>query len=485
MRLGLLIAAYNRPQYLKECLESVKAADLSQVKTILIVDDASFDTETLHLIEQFDVPGVELIKAFSKENRSIKGSLLFGFDILLNTCEVVTNLDSDAIITHDCFNKLLLLHDRFPFHLKTGFNCRTKNRNGSERHIVLEEGSGYNTKKSVGGISMMFEKITYLQVVKPALQKCLKSGGNWDHTACIGSFNGYDRPIICCVPSVVQHIGIESSMGHTSGGEPPDVADDFVDSRIHGSDVTEFKPKMIFQSATADAFDGKKVRDLWKENARWVDGKLNLPEVTLIAADCVNVDRLLKAIDKCCEGINFGAVKVLSSIPSNDKRVQTIRHLPTKGDYSDFCMKELSAFVDTKYMLVVQYDGYVLNPAAWKDEWLDYDYIGAPWNWYTDGMNVGNGGFSLRSKKLMDIVAADKNIIPINEQGVTVHREEDHCICRLYRKYLEAEYDINFAPIEIARQFSIEGWKSENKTWTNEFGFHGLGLTNIKPRLNV
>ena len=80
----------------------------------------------------------------------------------------------------------------------------------------------------------------------------------------------------------------------------------------------------------------------------------------------------------------------------------------------------------------------------------------------------------------MDIVAKDASIYPVSD-GLNTHKEEDHCICRIYRKYLEDNYGIKFAPVEVARQFSIEGWRSENKTWTNEFGFHGHGLTNIKP----
>ena len=58
--------------------------------------------------------------------------------------------------------------------------------------------------------------------------------------------------------------------------------------------------------------------------------------------------------------------------------------------YSEFVIRELHKYVDTSHCLLVQWDGYVLNPKSWLPQFLDYDYIGAPWN----GNVVGNGGFS-------------------------------------------------------------------------------------------
>jgi hypothetical protein len=43
-----------------------------------------------------------------------------------------------------------------------------------------------------------------------------------------------------------------------------------------------------------------------------------------------------------------------------------------------------------------------VNPAAWDPEFLDWDYIGAKWFWAEAGKRVGNGGFSLRSYKLLE-----------------------------------------------------------------------------------
>jgi hypothetical protein len=285
--------------------------------------------------------------------------------------------------------------------------------------------------------------------------------------------------IICLTPSCCQHIGIESSMGHSAGGEPPDVADDFVPD-------DQLLSKINYIPAPANMDGGKKSMLPFDEHALWKEGdKLKLPNVTLVGADCVDVNRLIKAIDKSCEGIEFGAVKILSSKPSNDNRVINIRHLASKGDYSTFMMKELVDYIDTDYLLVIQYDGFVLNASAWRGEWLMYDYIGAAWEWYNDNMKVGNGGFSLRSKRLHQILKDDVDIIPINEAGVTKNMEEDHCICRLYYQLLKYKYRISYAPIEEARKFSIEGWRIDKPTWDGEFGFHGQSVDISKSGVKI
>lgn len=460
MKLGLIITAYNRPQYLKQCLESVSAADLSQVGTVMVIDDASTDPETRRLIDDFYLPGVELIKAYSKENRSIKGSLLFGLDILFNTCDVVTNLDGDAIVRKDFINVLLNLHETFPDHLKTGFNCLTKNRNGSERHKVLTQGVGYNTKASVGGINIMFSKDKYFEWVRPALEICIKQGGNWDHKSCLNSgADGFD--IVCSVPSVVDHIGFDSSMGHSAGGEPPDVATDFLSDEEEGA----IFDKVIYSLPE----EGSNEKIIWPEK------KVQLKNVTLICADGFNVERCIHAANISCKDIEFGAVKILSHLPSDDLRVIKIRPLFSKQDYSIFVMKEIVDYVDTPYFLTIQGDGYVLRAEAWQEGWLNFDYIGSPWIWHTDGMQVGNGAMSLRTRRLHQILKEDESVVPTNDHWIK-ECQEDHNICRIYRPYLESKYGIKFAPVEVAEGFGIEAFGHPTKKYNGQFGFHGKNI---------
>lgn len=194
-----------------------------------------------------------------------------------------------------------------------------------------------------------------------------------------------------------------------------------------------------------------------------------LPNVTLLGVDGVDAARLARAAAICRRGLAFGAVKLLSALPSGDPYAIAIPPIASREHYSRFIVKELDRFVDTTHVLVIQHDGFVLNPDAWDDEFLVYDYIGAPWAWATDGMTVGNGGFSLRSKRLLSILRSDPEIAECHP--------EDQIICRTHRRRLEAR-GIRFAPEELARRFSIEGSRHGRK-WSGEFGFHDLRITDI------
>jgi hypothetical protein len=101
----------------------------------------------------------------------------------------------------------------------------------------------------------------------------------------------------------------------------------------------------------------------------------------------------------------------------------------------------------------------VLDGRAWRDEFLAYDYIGAVWPHFTDNKNVGNGGFSLRSRRLLQVTR------DLPSSGADA---EDVVIARRFRPQLEAQ-GIRFAPESIARQFAYE----RTKPTGHEFGFHG------------
>jgi hypothetical protein len=101
----------------------------------------------------------------------------------------------------------------------------------------------------------------------------------------------------------------------------------------------------------------------------------------------------------------------------------------------------------------------------WTDEYMKYDYIGAPW-WRGIESNVGNGGFSLRSKRLLHVTA--------NDDSIQSQHPEDECVCLVYRKYLEETYGIRFAPESLAHRFSFERNPKYNENSYRTFGFHGF-----------
>lgn len=189
----------------------------------------------------------------------------------------------------------------------------------------------------------------------------------------------------------------------------------------------------------------------------------SIPNVTLIAIDTHKYGDTINSMLNSLEQIEPGDAIWFTDIFINEPfRIQEIKHLYSKEEYSAFCLKELGKFeFKTSHVLITQWDGYVLSGNQWNDEWLKYDYIGASWPGEIDGFDVGNGGFSLRSTKLLRILAEDPMIRPLHP--------EDAQICRLYRSYLEDKYQIKFAPREVADQFAFELREPAGPT----FGFHG------------
>jgi hypothetical protein len=119
----------------------------------------------------------------------------------------------------------------------------------------------------------------------------------------------------------------------------------------------------------------------------------------------------------------------------------------------------------------------VVNPDMWQDQWMQYDYIGALWPLPQDDFSfrdqdgniqrMGNGGFTLRSKKLL-CVAKELDLEWKQYYGFY---HEDGFFCCHHRKTYESA-GCKFAPIEVAAEFSHETMVAEN--YGNiPFGFHG------------
>ncbi|ABE34376.1 hypothetical protein DR64_6891 [Paraburkholderia xenovorans LB400] len=189
---------------------------------------------------------------------------------------------------------------------------------------------------------------------------------------------------------------------------------------------------------------------------------VDLGNVTLCAADSINPAFAARALETSAARCNFADAILFTheAVPTSVRTV-LIPRLRSKEDYSAFMVKHLLGHVTTPWVLVVQWDGYVLDPAAWSETFFDYDYIGAYWPFHRDGMNVGNGGFSLRSTKLLQALADERfALLP----GVN----EDDLICRVYRPLLETGYGIRFAPAAAAARFAYEHVPPDRPT----FGFH-------------
>jgi hypothetical protein len=192
--------------------------------------------------------------------------------------------------------------------------------------------------------------------------------------------------------------------------------------------------------------------------------RLDLPQVTLIAATSINVEATLQAIEACQAKANFAACKLLTHQPParsvSGLEVVITPRMETPQQYSRSILSGLVDHVDTSHCLVVQWDGYVVDPRHWNPQFLEYDYVGASWPQFADGHDVGNGGFSLRSRRLIE-ACRDPEFMPSHP--------EDVAIGRLNRPWLEAQ-GLRFACRELADTFSAERASSLETA----FGFHGV-----------
>lgn len=197
--------------------------------------------------------------------------------------------------------------------------------------------------------------------------------------------------------------------------------------------------------------------------------RLVLPSVTLICVDTRTPMQALEAMRRSLAHVDFGRSVFIGAEPAREEREEanaagiewrTINPLRNIGDYSRFVLRDLVHHVDTPHALIVQWDGFVTHPTLWSDAFLEHDYIGPPW--YDKGRigAVGNGGFSLRSKRLLAATAT----LPYDG-----HSPEDKVICIDQRAHLESQHLIRFAPPLLARQFGVEQGPR-----VDAFGFHGI-----------
>jgi len=226
-------------------------------------------------------------------------------------------------------------------------------------------------------------------------------------------------------------------------------------------------------------------------------------KITLIAVNCDCPDDAVAALRYSSKDINFGRIVLLSSTDRVYEGVEKIAipHLSSVLMYNNF-MLNLIEYVDDDYILVIQSDGYVVNSDMWTDEFLEYDYIGAPWpddeEWIQDQSpdkrdiirkaisknRIGNGGFSLRSRKFLEY----------SNQFITCgYLGEDIFLTAInYEKCMESQ--IKFPPLDLAYRFSYENRCSEFGDDYREpfyfdvnkhFGFHHCNFINGNEILNL
>ena len=188
-------------------------------------------------------------------------------------------------------------------------------------------------------------------------------------------------------------------------------------------------------------------------------------------------------------------------------------------EYSWFMMFVLWKVVHTEFALIIQDDGWVLDGNLWRDEFFEYDYVGAPthlakvkspegeyWSPYFQWAQnlpqghvatpVLNGGFCLRSQRLMRVFADHPEVQvvipmpdyliqqPLKMRWVNDAPNEDVQLTGVLRPQLEA-LGFKIAPMEVATSFAIEhaGAFNLGQNAMSIFGHHAKfrPLVNLDP----
>lgn len=195
--------------------------------------------------------------------------------------------------------------------------------------------------------------------------------------------------------------------------------------------------------------------------------KPDLRNVSCVQIEALFPDRAARVLNWCAECCTFEDVILFSPRPPKVPFVGRWVQIPKFGyvGYSTFSTKCLHYYMKSEFALVTQHDGFIIHPEAWREEFLDFDYIGAPWPENFGGERVGNSGFSLRSRAFLQ-ACADMDVPHNNEadepearryQKAVDDAADDIWMCRTpeVREAMD-RIGISYAPVEVAKFFSSE-----------------------------
>jgi Protein of unknown function (DUF5672) len=194
--------------------------------------------------------------------------------------------------------------------------------------------------------------------------------------------------------------------------------------------------------------------------------------------DAEHLDRVVRVLNYCTKLFLFEHVVLFTFLEPTRKLprfTEVVQIPPLDINQFNIFVNKIAPRWLTRYphAMSVHEDGFILRPHMWADSFLDYDYIGAPW---ADG-EVGNGGFSIESKRLLEFKMKE---LPFYERLKVPYDgrpflPSDVYLCRIHRHFLKTMGFV-FAPPMLASVFSREQLPGADPT----FGFHGR---NCQPAL--
>lgn len=215
--------------------------------------------------------------------------------------------------------------------------------------------------------------------------------------------------------------------------------------------------------------------------------KLDLSNILLCCIDDVDAARAIKVLNHCNSLCKFSESICLTSKDVETKsNIKIIKTAPIGSveDYDNFIALNLLDHLKDysfSHIIIVQHDGFILNPNGWSTKFLSFDFLGSPSDDIggpplTEGrVRFMNSGFCLLSKHFLNslkiLIDSRKltNFFPldgmisgiITSNGVNIRSELENL-------------NVVYGTGEIASQFSIEYGK-----YKGSFGYHSRGFEQI------
>lgn len=206
--------------------------------------------------------------------------------------------------------------------------------------------------------------------------------------------------------------------------------------------------------------------------------RLALPQVTLVSVDTRAPLLAAQALLRSMAGIDFARALLFTHDWAPRRPLPGIEVVDcgarlTDAERSHFMLRLMPNWVRTSHVLVIQWDGFVVEPWAWSNAFLTYDFVGALWPDHGGDSAVGQGGFSLRSRRLL---AAGM------DPRIEAEHPEDVVLTRSHRDFLQREHGVRFAPAAVSRRFAAGQHPGDGPTF-GFLGAHNLPLALDEPTL--
>lgn len=191
---------------------------------------------------------------------------------------------------------------------------------------------------------------------------------------------------------------------------------------------------------------------------------LNLKNTTLLFVETRAHKITKRVIEDCISKCNFGEILIFTDkpelIPVPGARYIDVPDFPNKREAGKFYYCTAMEEVTTDFALLLEWDAGIFNENKWLSDFFNYDYIGAPWMVRPgDTQDVGNGGFTLMSRKLGQRLCFDRRQHPVYT---------DMDVSRAARTRLEPQ-GFKWPHRTLASCFS---WELGPRN-PEHFGFHG------------